>query len=151
LTCRSPVNKRPGQPGWRTYRRKRTDLLRSTAHLLEIDLLRGGERWPLREPVPPAPYYITLSRYERRPTVEVWPLQLADPLPVLPIPLLDPDPDVPVDLGALVRAVYERGGYASRIDYRREPPPPPLALADRDWVAARLDQHGGGERVYRPG
>ena len=34
-----------------------------------------------------------------------------------------PDPDVPLDLGAIVPAVYERGGYATRIDYRQPVPP----------------------------
>jgi len=44
-------------------------------------------------------------------------MQLADRLPVLPVPLLEPDPDVPLDLGAVVASVYERGAYASQIDY----------------------------------
>jgi len=51
----SPVNKRPGHEAFEGYRRKRRHLLRSDAHLLEIDLLRGGERPPLDRPVPPAP------------------------------------------------------------------------------------------------
>jgi len=134
----SPVNKRPGQPAWRDYRRKRASLLRSGAHFMEIDLLRGGERPPLGEPVPTAPYYVTLSRYERRPTVEVWPIQISDPLPIVPVPLLEPDPDVSIDLGELVRAVYERGGFASRIDYRSIPPPPQLATGEAAWIEERL-------------
>jgi hypothetical protein len=58
-----------------TYRRKRQALLASTAHLLEIDLLRTGERPSLAEPLPEALYFIILSRAERRPIAEVWPLQ----------------------------------------------------------------------------
>jgi hypothetical protein len=95
----SPVNKRVGHEAHADYLRKRRDLLRSAVHLMEIDLLRGGERPPLEDPVPPAPYYVLLSRADRRPTVEVWPIRLMDPLPVLPVPLLEPDPDVPLDLG----------------------------------------------------
>jgi Protein of unknown function (DUF4058) len=95
----SPVNKRPSHDAYLAYQRKRRDILRSEVHLLEIDLLRGGERPPLARPVPTAPYYVVLSRANRRPTVEVWPIQLADRLPVLPVPLLEPDPDVPLDLG----------------------------------------------------
>jgi len=64
-------------------------------------------------------YYVVLSRAHRRPTVEVWPLQLTERLPVLPVPLLEPDPDVPLDLGAAVADVYERGAYASQIDYHQ--------------------------------
>ena len=38
----SPVNKRPGREAHDEYLRKRRELLRSAAHLIEIDLLRGG-------------------------------------------------------------------------------------------------------------
>ena len=38
----SPVNKRPAHEAYQSYLRKRRELLRSEAHLLEIDLLRGG-------------------------------------------------------------------------------------------------------------
>lgn len=138
----SPVNKRPGHDAYRDYQRTRRELLRSSAHLIEIDLLRGGERPPLERPVPPAPYYVILSRADRRPVVEVWPIQLQDPLPVLPVPLLEPDPDVPLDLGAAVAAVYERGGYADLIDYRRPPPPPPLSEAEAQWLDERLREQG---------
>jgi hypothetical protein len=101
-------------------------VLRSSFHLVELDLLRGGERPPLDRPVPPAPYYVTLARANRRPRAEVWPIQLFEPLPVLPVPVLEPDPDVALDLGAAVASVYERGRYSRQIDYRKLPPLPPL-------------------------
>ena len=40
----SPVNKRPGHEAHKSCLRKRRELLRSEANLMEIDLLRGGER-----------------------------------------------------------------------------------------------------------
>ncbi|HXF70016.1 MAG TPA: DUF4058 family protein [Thermoflexus sp.] len=138
----SPVNKRAGHDAYLDYRRKRRDLLRSSVHLIEIDLLRGGERPPLEDPVPPAPYYVILSRADRRPTVEVWPIQLWDPLPVLPVPLLEPDPDAALDLGAAVAAVYERGAYSVQIDYRQPPPPPPLSEEEEVWLEAWLRERG---------
>ena len=49
----SSVNKRPGHAA-RIDRRKRQALLASTTHLLEIDLLRAGERPSLAEPLPEA-------------------------------------------------------------------------------------------------
>ena len=136
----SPVNKCPSHDAYLAYQRKRRDILRSEVHLLEIDLLRGGERPPLARPVPAAPYYVVLSRANRRPTVEVWPIQLADRLPVLPVPLLEPDPDVPLDLGAVVASVYERGAYASQIDYQQPPPPPALSKPEDDWLRTVLHQ-----------
>lgn len=134
----SPVNKQPGHDAYFEYRRKRRELMNSSAHLMEIDLLRGGTRPPLAEPIPAAPYYVTLSRANRRPTVEVWPLALEDRLPILPVPLTAPDPDVPLDLGHIVATVYERGGYDVQIDYARPAPPPPLSPKERRWVAALL-------------
>lgn len=133
----SPVNKRPGHQAYRAYRRKRRDLLHSEVHLLEIDLLRGGERPPLERPVPVAAYYVVLSRAERRPRVEVWPIQLWDRLPVVPMPLLQPDPDVPLDLAAVVASVYERGAYAQQIAYHQSPPPP-LSNAEAERIAGFL-------------
>jgi hypothetical protein len=122
----SPVHKRPSHEAFLAYQRKRRDLL------------RGGERLPLERPVPPAAYYVVLSRAHRRPTVEVWPLQLTERLPVLPVPLFEPDPDVPLDLGAAVADVYERGAYASQIDYHQPPPPPSLTKHETDWLDVLL-------------
>lgn len=98
----------------------------------------GGERSPLETPLPPAPYYVTLARTDHRPLVDVWPIQLEARLPVLPVPLSAPDPDVPLDLGAVVQAVYERGGYTTRIDYRQPVPPPPLEPEQQAWVEQLL-------------
>ena len=138
----SPVNKRADHEAYRDYQRKRRELLRSQAHLLEMDLLRGGERPPLEIPPPPAPYYVTLSRVDHRPDVAVWPIQLRDTLPPLPVPLLEPDPDVALDLGAVVASVYERGAYAAQIDYRRAPPPPLLSEAETLWLDEHLRRQG---------
>jgi hypothetical protein len=128
----SPMNKHSGLEAHDEYLRKRRELLRSSAHLIEIDLLRARRRPPLERPVQPVPYYVVLSREERRPYVDVWPIQLADSLPTIRVPLLEPDPDAALDLGAVVAAVYERGGYATLIDYS-QPPPPPLTEAEAAW------------------
>lgn len=139
----SPVNKRPSYEAYHEYRRKRRELLRSETHLMELDLLRGGERPPLEQPVPSAPYYVNLYRVNRRPRVEVWPIQLWDKLPVLPVPLLEPDPDALLNLGRVVAAVYERGAYARLIDDRRPPPPPVPSEAEAVW----LDEHLRAQKV----
>jgi hypothetical protein len=138
----SPANKRPGHDAYLEYQRKRRELLRSPVHLMEIDLLRGGSRPPLEEPVPPASYYVVLSRAPRRPRVEVWPIQLRDRLPVLPVPLLEPDADAPLDLGAAVASVYERGAYETRLRYDEPSPPPPLSEEERARVDALLQEAG---------
>jgi hypothetical protein len=138
----SPANKRPGHETTMEYRRNRRDLFRSSAHLVEIDLLRAGERPPLEKPVPAAPYYVMVSRDGHRPRVGVWPIQLKERLPVIPVPLLEPDLDVLLDLGAAVASVYERGAYARKIDYRQPPPAPPLSDEEAAWADALLGELG---------
>jgi hypothetical protein len=145
----SPANKRPSHDAYTEYQRKRREVLRSPVHLMEIDLLRGGTRPPLVEPVPVAPYYVVLSRADWRPRVEVWPIQIGEPLPLLPVPLREPDPDTTLDLNAMVASVYERGAYGVRINYAEPPPPPALTAEQAQWVETRLREHGtrGGEPV----
>lgn len=138
----SPANKRPGPDGADAYERKRRELLRSDAHLLEIDLLRAGRRPSLETPLPPHPYFVFLSRAELRPRVEIWPLSLRDPIPLLPVPLRQPDPDVPLDLGRALREAYRDARYDLRIDYRQDPPPPPLPPEDAAWLDAHLRERG---------
>ena len=137
----SPVNKLPSHDAYTDYLRKRRDLLRSTVHLIEIDFLRGGTRPPLQQAVPVAPYYVTLCHADRRPYVSVWPIALQARLPVIGVPLSYPDPDVALDLGKVVAAVYERGGYDAQIDYRDAVPPPPLTVDEEGWVATLLEPY----------
>ena len=131
----SPTNKR-GE-GRVEYLVKRRRVLLSAAHLLEIDLLRAGQRVPMRQALPPAPYFIFLSREPRRPLTEVWPIQLDQPLPTVPVPLRGDDPDVSLDLQKAIGEVYDTFGYAVLTDYTR-PPEPPLAPEQLAWINDRL-------------
>lgn len=138
----SPANKRPGAEGADAYEKKRQELFRSTAHLLEIDLLRNGRRPQVARPLPAAPYFVFLSRVQRRPQIEIWPLTLRDPIPPVPVPLRHPDPPVPLDLSAAIREAYHRARYDLEIDYRQPPPPPDLAPDDAAWLDAHLRARG---------
>jgi hypothetical protein len=133
----SPVNKRPGHDAYRDYHRNRRALLRSDANLLEIDLLRAGERPPVEPPPPAAPYCVVLSRASDRPRAPVRAIQVSDALPVVPVPLLPPDPDAALDLEEVLTLAYERGGYDTEIDYSVMPPPPWNA-AEAAWIVERL-------------
>ena len=133
----SPTNKRAGSDGRREYLTKRETVLRSLVHLVELDLLRAGERLPTIEPPPPADYYAFVGRRQDRPRMRVYPWTLRHRLPTLPIPLADGDPDVPLDLQAVFTTVYDRAGYDYGLDYRR-PVEPPLAEADSAWAQALL-------------
>jgi hypothetical protein len=138
----SPANKRPGADGADAYEKKRQELFRSTAHLLEIDLLRQGKRPQVARPLPEAPYFLFLSRVQRRPYIEIWPLSLREPIKPVPIPLRHPDPAVPLDVGAAVHETYRRARYDLDIDYRADPPPPGLSPDDAAWLDAHLKAAG---------
>jgi hypothetical protein len=138
----SPANKRPGVDGADAYEKKRQELFRSEAHLLEIDLLRAGRRPQVARPLPDNPYFVLLSRAERRPRIEVWPMNLRNPFPVVPVPLRYPDHDVALDLTVALRQIYHSARYERRIDYGAAPPPPPVAPDDAAWLDARLRERG---------
>lgn len=127
----SPTNKRG--VGRAQYLAKRQRLLHSSAHLLEIDLLRHGRRVPMREPLPAVPYFVLLSRVEHRPITDVWAVSLRGPLPTVQVPLLPGDADAPLDLQAALTTIYDACGYELSCDYT-QPPSVPLAPADATWA-----------------
>lgn len=133
----SPSNKRHNTEGWELYLRKRNALLLGSAHFVEIDLLRGGTRPPMLDPLPASPYYVLLCRRERAPYCRVRKAFFDRPLPDLTIPLDERDPDVIVPLQPLVDAVYERSRYGDRLDYNK-PLTPPLTPEQTAWLTGRL-------------
>ncbi len=92
LELLSPANKE--EPGRSDYLAKRNALLRHPVHLVELDLLIGGQRLPLEQNLPPGDYYALVSRGNRRPECQVYHWTMRQPLPAIPIPLLPSDPDV---------------------------------------------------------
>jgi len=109
----SPSNKRIGSDR-EQYLSKRRELLRSGAHFIEIDLLRGGPRLPV-EDLPDCEYYAIVSRVEERPKVGIWPVRLRERLPAIPIPLRSPDLDAHLDLQVVLNRVYDAAGYEDYI------------------------------------
>ena len=133
----SPANKR-GE-GLEHYLHKRQRLHRAGVHLVEIDFTRRGRR-PLvvaggfaSEQIQAAPYLISLWRAHAA-QLELWPVQLAEKLPVVAVPLRKPDADVPLDLGAILAAIYDLAAYDLSIDYGEEPPPPPFDENTIRWM-----------------
>lgn len=118
----APANKQ-GE-GYDEYITKRRRVLLSSVHLLEIDLLRKGQRVPMRQPLPDSPYFIFLSRAEQRPITEIWAIGLEQRLPVVPVPLLLDDAEVPLDLSSAFTSVYDSVGYDLLIDYTQRPDMP---------------------------
>jgi hypothetical protein len=137
----SPANKR--EPGLSIYREKRIELMGAGVHLLELDLIRRGQRpWlPIDEEMPASPYLMMLTRGGQHYT-EIWPVQLAEPLPVLPVPLKDDDPDVPLDVQEALTTVHNESSYHLTLDYTTPPPRPPLSEEENIWLTEQLQKVG---------
>lgn len=125
----SPSNKQPG-PDREQYLGKRAQILNSSVHFIEIDLLRGGPRMPMDD-LAECDYYALVSRFQERPQAGLWPIQLRDPLPVIPVPLAPPHDDAKLDLQSALHRVYDAAGYEDYI-YRGQPEPA-LSEGDADW------------------
>lgn len=135
----SPSNKRPGEDR-EQYLAKRRELLRSPAHLVEIDLLRGWAPMPADDR-PAGDYSVLVSRAERRPSAEFWPIRVRDRLPLIAIPLRASDPDGRVDLQEVLHETYD-GPVYERFIYAG-PPEPPLSRDDAEWARLFVPRVGG--------
>lgn len=140
----SPVNKRAGEKREK-YLKKRANYLESSVHFVEIDLLRRWKRMPLAGKLPACDYLILVSDANKRPDVDVWPLRVRDPIPLIPIPLLRPDPPVMADLGEALRTAYARARYDLQINYN-QPPKPALSAEDATWAAELITNWVDKER-----
>lgn len=130
----SPSNKVPVARGFDSYHAKRLQIVRSPANLVEIDLLRGGQRVPIVEELPACEYLVHVSRAWNRPQGTVWPIALPQSLPPIDVPLREGDSECPLDLQAALDESYRRGAYDRTIDYHRDPPPPPLGDDQLGWA-----------------
>jgi hypothetical protein len=127
------------------YLEKQREVLRSDASLVEIDLVRTGER-ALALPDDGIPvehrddYLACISPGWRRGRRELYAMQLRRPLPVLPIPLRRQEDRLTIDLQALVDQAYAARRY-HKLDYTLDLDPP-LSTEDAAWAAALLKVRG---------
>jgi hypothetical protein len=128
----SPVNKRSGK-GREQYEGKRNQVLGSSTHLVEIDLLRRGQPMPIYGSHTSTHYRILVSRGDCRPRADLYAFNLPDPIPTFPLPLKAGDQEPLVDLQSLLNNIYDQGSYDLVVDYTQVPVPP-LSDADQDWL-----------------
>lgn len=131
----SPGNKRPGE-GRTRYEEKRRQVLGSRTHLVEIDLLRGGQPMPVHGPRHGSHYRILVSRSDQRPRAQLYPFSVRDAIPVFPLPLAGGCDEPQVALRLVLDGVYETSGFDLDLDHRQAPVPA-LTGADAAW-ATRL-------------
>jgi hypothetical protein len=131
----SPTNKSSGRT---QYLAKREEYFAARINLVEIDLLRDGERMPMGRPTAPGgDYYFLVSRSFCFPEIDVWQFTTRDKIPPIPIPLKERDGDIALNLQESVEDMYDLSRYAQRIDYSL-PPVPPLRSTDAAWAAELL-------------
>jgi hypothetical protein len=134
----SPRNKAANSKGRRAFLTKRRTMMGASTNWIEIDLLRGGQRPD--EVVGQSDYYALLKRRGQSDQLDIWFIDLRDPLPVISVPLRPPFPDALLDLDAAIADVYARGTYAARLEYSQLAPAPPLRPADAAWAAQCIAQ-----------
>lgn len=136
----SPENKRPGDAA-RQYREKTRELRAAGAGLVQIDLLRQGDRQfgfdesVVREHKLLAPYYVTVYPPGANGKCLLYMVQLRKRLPTIKVPLKPEDGYVKLELQPLIDRVYANGRF--RIDYAK-PPETPLSDDDAAWLRDRL-------------
>lgn len=142
----SPTNKVPGM-SHQKYLRKQREVLASTASLIEIDLLRTGERpqehvdlLQFLDRMEPRPDYLVLVNYawkriEDAMAYRIFPVILTQTLPCIPVPLREGQNDLPLDLQYVFNRAYGSGPYRrGAVDYTK-PPRPALPEDLSAWVA----------------
>ncbi len=119
LELLSPTNKEG--TGRADYLIKRNALLKQDVHLVELDLLVGGHRLPMRRALPSGDYYAFVSRWERRPNCEVYAWTLRQALPTIRIPPRAPDPDIQSNLAEVFQGPTNEAGIGVRFATRKPP------------------------------
>lgn len=131
----SPANKTPGTPSAVAFARKRSVVFESRTHWIEIDLLRGGERF---EATAGKSDYCVLLKRGTDYRYEAWFIDLRDPLPTIVVPTTEDFGAVTLNLQQVFETAYARAHYADSVDYTRPVPPPPLPPADAAWVREQV-------------
>ncbi len=132
----SPTNKLRRADGRQKFLEKRSEILQTNSHFVELDLLRGGEHMPFSDP-PDGDYFALVSRVKHRPVVDVYGWKLDHRLPTIPVPLAEDDPDVPLELQTIFELVYDRAGYDYALDYCKSVSPA-LTKLESQWLQEQL-------------
>ena len=126
-------NKQRGE-GRSAYLAKRNEYLVAGVNLVEIDLLRSGDRPPVGRPQPPATdYYVVVCPRDKPATASVWAFGVREPVPVVAVPFKTGLAPVALDLRACLDRAYDDGRYRDKLRYQ-SPPDPPLRKGDAEWA-----------------
>jgi Protein of unknown function (DUF4058) len=136
----SPANK-VTPAGRSAYLAKRCECKNAKANLVELDLVLQGQ--PTleysRDGLPDWDYAVTVTRSTQPERYEIYTATLQKKLPRFRLPLAPDDRDTVLDLHTAFTRCYDQGGFAGKIDYRKDPSTP-LIDEDRQWLRDWLRQ-----------
>jgi hypothetical protein len=141
-------NKSPDEHGRELYMRKQREILDGKVHLVEIDLLRGGEhttavrRDRLLRKAGPFDYHVSVHRFDNLEDYFIYPILLEEQLPEIAIPLLPGDDDVVVPMQSVFDRCYETGRYRRRVRYAELALNPTFSARRMEWIQNTLHAQG---------
>ena len=133
----TPLSK--DSPNRNVYLNKIKKLQENNVHILEIDLLRHGQRTIDHIIVKCSHYLVKLIRANER-TPVLWAFSVKQRLPVVPVPLVFPHADAVLDIGKAMDRAYEMSQYQYALKYGGEPPGVGFSEEDGEWVRKRVDE-----------
>ena len=89
-----------------------------------------------RDGLPDWDYAVTVTRSTQPERYEIYTATLQKRLPRFRLPLAADDRDTVLDLHTAFTRCYDQGGFAAKIDYKRDPATP-LPEDDRRWLQRR--------------
>jgi hypothetical protein len=137
----SPSNKTTtlGRTG---YLNTRAEGKKANANMVELDLVLQGQ--PTldysRDGLPDWDYAVTVTRSTQLDRYEIYTATLQKRLPRFRLPLASDDRDTVLDLHTAFTRCYDQGGFAARIDYKRDPQTA-MSKEDRQWLQELLQLH----------
>ena len=136
----SPTNKQGG--GKKLYETKRLQLLDAGISLVEIDLIRQGDRpwyvdagWYADD----EPYHVAVRYGWDISEMAIYPITLRQRLPTISVPLRYGEDPVLLSLQPVIDQCHDFGGYGEDIDYDEPPPGSPLDPDDLKWIHGLLN------------
>lgn len=133
----SPTNKKG--VGLTKYRQKRAELLRNQVNLVEIDLLREGDKPDAETDLPDSTYRVEAINAILR-TVDAWCINLQDRLPTVSVPLLPKDQVLLLDLQEIAHYIYRYTSYSRSLTYDLASLAPPPTEEERAIISELLNQ-----------
>jgi uncharacterized protein DUF4058 len=137
----SPSNKVSSAAGRESFLEKRREIIRSSTHWVEIDLLRKGTPLVPLSVRTRGDYCVHVSKTELRPKGWFWPIAMEHPLPIVEIPLKGKDPEAQLNLQRVLDRTYDGAGYDLDINYRK-PPVVRLTPEQNRWADQLLRSKG---------